>query len=114
MRHQRPSWAKRGAVSFHAAGSSTGGRSYFTGTAQAATTRMLLSAMRRMVGCLNAPVDDDARLLGFALDVLRGAFLGEVPVGHQLEEHRHEEDGEEGRGEHAAHHARAGGVARAG
>src|SRR3954468_22640567 len=98
MRHQRPSAAKRGAASFHACGSSTAGRSYFGARLHAASrTKRLLVRMRRMVRGQRVLVDDLLRVTDLVLDLARRALLGEVAVGHQLEEHRHEEDGEEGR-----------------
>src|SRR3954463_14308333 len=101
MRHQRPSSTKRGAASFHASGSSTAGRSYFTGWMQPATSKHAAGASLAMaVGCVvrrrDALVRDHARLLGLALDVGGRALLGQVTVGHQLEEHRHEENRKEG------------------
>src|SRR6185295_11980847 len=110
MRHQRPSSTKRGAASFHASGSSTAGRSYFTGLMQPARNGMarkalangrhaaraiLFMAVRGAVRSRDALVRDHARLLGLALDVGGRALLGQVAVAHQLEEHRHEEDRKE-------------------
>src|SRR5512134_2749411 len=50
----------------------------------------------------------------FLLDLGGRARLRELAVHDQLEEPRYEENGEEGRREHAAHHAGARGMARAG
>src|SRR6185369_11677032 len=111
MRHQRPSSAKRAAVSFQACGRSTTGRSYFGARLQAAMkAKRLLVSMRRMVRGQRSLVGHFLRVADLVLDLARRALLGEMPVGHQLEEHRHEEDGEAGRAEHAAHHPGAGGV----
>src|SRR3954469_8911445 len=106
MRHQRPSSAYFGAVSFHCAGSSTGGRSYFTGCTHPATSSEpsashLVTGGGRMVRNVRGGVGGGgARVRHLLLDLARRALLGEVAVGHQLEEHRHEEDGEEGRRQH--------------
>src|ERR1051325_2528152 len=71
-------------------------------TARQATTANLLIAMRRVVRYRDALMRDHAGLLGLVLDVGARALLGQVPVGHQLEEHRHEKDGQEGRRQHPA------------
>src|ERR1051325_11703971 len=71
-------------------------------TARQATTANLLMAMRRVVRYRDALMRDHAGLLGLVLDVGARALLGQVPVGHQLEEHRHEKDGQEGRRQHRA------------
>src|SRR5688572_25893376 len=74
----------------------------------------LFMMVRRVMRALRTLERCSARMLSFGLDVRSRALLGQMAIGKQLEEHRHEEDREERGGDHAAHYARAGGVARAG
>src|SRR3954470_4933417 len=117
MRHQRPSSAKRGAVSFHTFGSSTFGAWGGGGVAQAARSNASTSALRialllrlserrigaLFVGCmveavLGLAVHHAARMPDLLADFRGAARFAQPARGEQLEEHRHEEDGEEGRG----------------
>src|SRR5437588_7728008 len=100
MRHQRPSSAKRGAASFQVAGSSTRGGCAGGGVAhprkmRAAEARLLRS-MRRMVWRQVVGMGDGARALDLFAQLLGAARLAQPARGEQLEEHRHEEDREEG------------------
>src|SRR2546425_4272510 len=70
--------------------------------------------MWRMMRVLNLRVRNSARAFDLVLDLGGGAAFEQSPIGEQLEEHRHEEDGEEGRRHHPAHDAGADRAARAG
>src|SRR5207247_2318302 len=76
-------------------------------------TRLLLR-MWRMMRVLNLRVRNRARAFDFLLDLGGAAGFAQPPIGKQLEEHRHEENGEEGRRHHPAHDAGADRAARAG
>src|SRR5436305_15019461 len=100
MRHQRPSSVSfrkcGGAVSFQAAGSSTRGGCAGGGVAQAVNKTKLLRSMRRMVRRQRVGMGNSARTLDLIAQLVGAAWLAQPARGEQLEEHRHEEDGEEG------------------
>src|SRR3982751_1384867 len=117
MPHQRPSSAKRGALSFHTVGSSTRGGCAGGGVAQAASSSsgrsdlritLLLRLvadlrMRRVVvAMLRVAVRDAAGMPDFLADLRGAPRLAQPARRQELEKHRHEEDGKEGRREHAA------------
>src|SRR5258706_13265210 len=112
MRHQRPYSAYRGALSFHAAGSSIAAfldsivgvllHAARSSRNIAAGLRILLLLVRNDVRQVRAAVGRAPRALDLGADLVGAPLLAQAPVGEQLEEHRHEEDGEEGGGDHAA------------
>src|SRR3954470_9761848 len=109
MPHQRPSSAKRGALSFHAAGSSTRGGCAGGGVAQAASSssgrsdlrialllRLVDGRVRRVViAVLRVAVRDTAGMPDFLADLRSAPPLAQPARRQQLEEHRHEENGKE-------------------
>src|SRR5437660_11154705 len=113
MRHQRPSSAKRGAVSFHAAGRSTLGGCGGGGVAQPAASRTTNSSdlrispllrrienlvMRCMVeAVLGLALHHAARMPDLLADFRGAARFAQPARGEPLEEPRHEQDCEEGR-----------------